>query len=331
MPAMASAPRILLVKTSSLGDVIHNLPVATDIRRALPGAVTDWVCEPPYAPLVALHPAVNRVFPLPLRALKKRWYSPSVWREFRARRNELSAETYDLIIDTQGLVKSAWIASFATGPRAGYDEASAREPLAARNYQQHHAVSRELHAVVRNRALAGAALGYAPDGLADYGLASRSFKAWPDLARPYAVFLHATSRADKMWPTASWIALGLALQAQGIGIVLPWGSPNELAESERIASGLASNDSARVWVPPPMALPSVADVLAFSHLVVGVDTGLAHLAVALNRPTIGLYCATDPGLTGLFGDERAVNLGGIRSAPSVEHVLVTLKQIGVAR
>jgi len=328
---MASAPRILLVKTSSLGDVIHNLPVATDIRHALPDASIDWVCEPPYAPLVALHPAVNRVFPLPLRALKKRWYSPMVWREFRARRKALSAETFDLIIDTQGLVKSAWIASFATGARAGYDEASAREPLAARNYQHHHAVSRELHAVVRNRALAGAALGYVPDGLADYGLASRRFQASPDLARPYAVFLHATSRADKMWPTANWVALGQVLQAQGMGIVLPWGSPDERAESERIAGALARDGSARAWVPPSLPLPSVADVLAFSHLVVGVDTGLAHLAVALNRPTVGLYCATDPGLTGLFGDERAVNLGGINSAPEVDEVLATLKQLGVAR
>lgn len=328
MRAMSAPLRILLVKTSSLGDVIHNLPVVTDIRRAQPLAAIDWVCEPPYAPLVALHPAVAQAFPLPLRNLKKRWYSPAAWREFRARRLALSAKSYDLILDTQGLVKSAWIAGMASGPRAGYDAASAREPLAARNYQKHYTVSRELHAVVRNRMLAAAALGYAIEGPADYGLTSRAFQAWPDVARPYAVFLHATSRADKMWPTERWIALGQALRAEGIGIVLPWGAPPELAESERIAAALSTSAGPRVWVPPPMGLTSVADLLAFSQLVVGVDTGLAHLAVALGRPTIGLYCATDPGLTGLHGDERAINLGGIDVAPAPEEVLALLGRIG---
>lgn len=330
MPAMAADPRILLVKTSSMGDVIHNLPVATDIHRALPGATIEWVCEPPYAPVVALHQAVNRVFPMPLRALRKRWYSVAAWREFRARRRDLDGQVYDLIIDTQGLVKSAWIAGFAAGPRAGYDAASAREPLAARNYQQHFPVSRKLHAVERNRALAAAALGYAVDGPPDYGLEPLAFQPWPDLARPYAVFLHATSRADKMWATEKWIALGRSLQSRGMGIVLPWGSAAEYSESERIAAGLQREGNAVAWVPPPLPLTSVADVLAFSRLVVGVDTGLAHLAVALGRPTVGLYCATDPGLTGLFGSDRAVNLGGIDDAPTVEEVLLTLEKPGMA-
>ncbi len=330
MPAMAADLRILLVKTSSMGDVIHNLPVATDIHRALPSATIDWVCEPPYAPVVALHQAVNRVFPMPLRALKQRWYSAAAWREFRTHRKELGKQAYDLIIDTQGLVKSAWIAGFAAGLRAGYDAESAREPLASRNYQHHHAVSPALHAVVRNRALAAAALGYTVEGLADYGLEPQRFQPWPDLARPYAVFLHATSRADKMWPTENWIALGRSLQSKGMGIVLPWGSAAELLESERIASALHREGSARAWVPPTLPLTSVADVLAFSQLVVGVDTGLAHLAVAMNRPTVGLYCATDPGLTGLFGDERAINLGGIDDAPTVEDVSEALETLGVA-
>ncbi|MBL8515955.1 MAG: lipopolysaccharide heptosyltransferase I [Betaproteobacteria bacterium] len=325
---MAPPSRILLVKTSSLGDVIHNLPVATDIRRALPNATIDWVCEPPYAPLVALHPAVNQVLPLPLRPLKKRWYSLAAWREFRARRAALAAQTYDLVLDTQGLAKSAWIAGMAKGPRAGYDAASAREPLAARHYQFHHAVSRDLHAVVRNRTLAGAALGYVPNGPADYGLGAARFRAWPDLARPYAVFLHATSRADKQWATRNWIALGQALLSRGLGIVLPWGAAHELVESERIAHALHESSNSRAWVPPPMGLASVADVLAFSQLVVGVDTGLAHLAVALDRPTVGLYCATDPGLTGLHGGERAVNLGGIDAPPEVDAVLAALARAG---
>lgn len=328
MRAMSAPLRILLVKTSSLGDVIHNLPVATDIRRALPQAMVDWVCEPPYAPLVALHPAVSRTFPLPLRNLKKRWYSPAAWREFRARRRALAAETYDLILDTQGLAKSAWISTMASGPRAGYDAASAREPLAARKYQKHYAVSRELHAVVRNRMLAAAALGYALDGPADYGLSGIDGPGSPELARPYAIFLHATSRADKMWPTAHWVVLGQRLRQRGIGIVLPWGSPTEHAESERIAAALLEADGPRVWVPPSMGLTAVAGLLAASQLVVGVDTGLAHLAVALGRPTVGIYCATDPGLTGLHGGAGAINLGGIDDAPNVDAVISALERNG---
>lgn len=332
MRAMSATPtrpeRILLVKTSSLGDVIHNLPVATDIHRALPKSTIDWVCEPPYAPLVALHPAVSRVFPLPLRALKKRWHSLSAWREFRARRAALAAESYDLILDTQGLAKSAWIASIATGPVAGYDAASAREPLATRNYQHHFAVNRELHAVTRNRMLAAAALGYAVDGPADYGLAKKSYTRPADLARPYAVFLHATSRADKMWPTQHWVALGRELHLRGMDVVLPWGSPGERDESERIRAALAMDGPQRAWVPPSMEIGAVADLIAFSEVVIGVDTGLAHLAVALDRPTVGLYCSTDPGLTGLHGGARAINLGGVDDPPSVDAVLVALMQIG---
>ena len=208
MPAMTARPRILLVKTSSLGDVIHNLPVVTDIRRALPDAVIDWVCEPPYAPLVSLHPCVNEALPIPLRHLKKHLLSAEAWREFGRMKSAIASRQYDLILDTQGLAKSAWIATFASGPRAGYDAASAREPLAARFYQRRFTVSRDLHAVTRNRELAALALGYKAHGPADYGLAAATLTGWPEAGERYAVFLHATSRADKQWPTAHWIALG---------------------------------------------------------------------------------------------------------------------------
>jgi heptosyltransferase I len=326
-PMAASPPkpaRILLVKTSSLGDVIHNLPVASDIRHALPEVTIDWACEPPYAPLVALHPAVNQAFPIPLRHLKKHWRSASAWREFNAMKARLAAQRYDLILDTQGLAKSAWIASFARGPRAGYDRASAREPLASLAYGQRYAVSPQLHAVTRNRELAAVALGYKPEGPADYGLSAASLSAWDGVAAPYAVFLHATSRADKLWPTERWIALGRGLRSRGLGIVLPWGTPTEREESLRIATGLHGEAA----IPPALSLPEAAGLLAHARCVVGVDTGLAHLAVAVGRPTVGLYCATDPGLTGLHGDDRAVNLGGMDRLPAVEAVLATLDHMG---
>lgn len=322
---MSAGPRILLVKTSSMGDVIHNLPVVGDILRARPDAHIDWVCEPPYTALVRLHPGVRRAFGMPLRALKKRWYSPSAWRDFRSAKAALAGERYDLILDTQGLAKSAWIASFAAGPRAGYDAASAREPIAARQYDHTHAVSRALHAVVRNRQLAAAALGYALDGEPDYGLAAHPFPAPANIRKPFVIFLHATSRADKTWPVAQWILLGQTLQSRGLQIVLPWGTPAERTTSEAIAAGLASGS---FFIPPALALPDMAALLAHAEAVVGVDTGLAHLAVALARPTVGIYCATEPGLTGLHGGTHAINLGGIGITPSVDEVLAALARAG---
>jgi heptosyltransferase I len=313
---MRRMPRILLVKTSSLGDVIHNLPVASDIARHLPGATVDWVCEAPYAELVALHPAVRRALPVHLRHLKKHLLSPAAWREFSANRRAIAAEKYDLVLDTQGLVKSAWIATFAQGPRAGYTRDSAREPMASRFYQRTYSVSRELHAVVRNRELAAQALGYAASGPADYGLKTPSNNALGLAPGSYAVFLHATSRADKQWPIDRWRALGAILATQGLSVVLPWGSQAEHAASAAIALPIRS-----AIVPPRMGLSEAASVLAGASLVVGVDTGLAHLAVATGTPTIGIYTATHAALTGLHGGPNAINLGGAGQPPPLEEVV----------
>lgn len=312
---MRRMPRLLLVKTSSLGDVIHNLPVASDIAYHLPGTVIDWVCEAPYAELVALHPAVRKALPVNLRHLKKQLMSPAAWREFLACRRAIAADDYDLILDTQGLVKSAWISSFASGPRAGYAADSAREPMASRFYQRKYSVARDKHAVVRNRELAAQALDYECFGSADYGLRIASREMFSLLPSRYAVFLHATSRADKQWPAANWSVLGARLNAAGLRVVLPWGSENERATSEAILQTLQNG-----FVPPRMGLADAAALLASAALVVGVDTGLAHLAVATGTPTIGIYTATHSELTGLHGGSTAVNLGGIGVIPTVDDV-----------
>jgi heptosyltransferase I len=313
--------RILLVKLSSLGDVIHNLPVATDIRRAYPHAVIDWVTEAPYAELVALHPAISRVFTVNLRALKRQWWQPKMWSQLFDDKATLAHEAYDLIIDTQGLVKSAVIASWANGQRHGFDTASIREPFAARWYQHTYAVSRAAHAVVRNRSLARLALQYA-DTPCDYGLASIP----KIITAPYIVLLHATSRADKTWTQDAWVSLGLALNARGIEVVLPSGNAAEFATSRAIAAKL---DRARAQ--EAMSLRDTASLLGNAQAVVGVDTGLTHLAVALARPTIGIYLTTRPALTGLYDgrdDRVAINLGGgtrdAAASVGVESVLSAL-------
>lgn len=303
---MSANPRLLLVKLSSLGDVIHNLPVATDIRRAMPDAVIDWVTESAYAPLVELHPALDRVWSVHLRELKSRWFDPTAWGRFFDDKSRLAARHYDLVLDTQGLVKSALVSGWPSGRVAGYDRTSIREPYASRWYDQRFAVSRDRHAVERNRVLAAAALGYPLDATCDYGLPD----VWPVLidlpAKKYVVCLHATSRGDKCWPGSSWIALGKQLNALGLHVVLPSGNGAEFAQSEYIAKQLE--------MATPLAarsMPDTAAVLSRAAAVIGVDTGLAHLAAALKRPTIGLYLSTHPALTGLYsGGGPVVNLGG---------------------
>ncbi len=318
--------QILLVKLSSLGDVIHNFPVATDIRRAFPHAVIDWATDATYASLVALHPEVRRVLPIHLRALKKKWWQPRNYAQLFDDKAALAGERYDLIIDTQGLVKSALMANWATGNIAGFDKNSIREPFATRWYQHQYRVALSNHAVQRNRMLAAAALGYTMPTGCDYGLnmafATNSNPPNP----PYAVLLHATSRADKTWPIPAWVALGRALNRDGVTVLLPSGNASEYAISLTIAKQL---DSARAINALP--LPETTAMLAAATQVVGVDTGLTHLAVALNRPTIGIYLTTSPALTGLYADanSKVVNFGGgtrqNSAAVAVEDVIAALK------
>lgn len=311
--------RILLVKTSSLGDVIHNLPVASDIRAALPGAEIDWVVEESFAAVPRMHRAVARVLPVALRRWRYTFLGAAARAEIRSFTRELEREQYDAVIDTQGLLKSALIAWRARGTRHGLDLASSREPLAP-FYDHVHAVTWSLHAVERNRALAAQALGYAVPPRVDYGIAASAGKpGWlPD--DPYAVLVHATSAAAKLWPAGRWVELGKWLERRGTRCVLPWGTSAEQARAQDIARQVRGS-----VVPPALALADAAAVLAGARTVVGVDTGLTHFACALGVPTFGLYCATDPGATGLYGVARAVNLGEKNAAPAARQVIAAME------
>ena len=313
--------RILLVKTSSLGDVVHNLPVASDIRAAAPAVEIDWVVEESFAAIPRLHPAVARVLPVAIRRWRSSFLSPVVREEIRAFTRELKREPYDAVIDTQGLLKSALVAWTARGTRHGLDFASAREPLSF-FYDRTYSVPWTTHAVERNRALASQALGYAVPLTVNYGISTSPVKfVWlPD--GPYVVLVHATSARAKLWPDERWIELATRLNERGMRSVLPWGDTAERLRAESIARPVPG-----AVVAPGLSLADAAAVLAGASAVAGVDTGLTHFAAALKVPTVGIYCATDPAATGLYGCARAVNLGGPAAPPSVGEVLAVLERV----
>ena len=303
---------ILFIKTSSLGDVIHHMPALSEAARQRPDARFAWLVEEAFAPLVRLHPAAARVIPVAWRRWRKSLLSPATLAEIAGNLRGVRAQRYDEIIDSQGLIRSALIARLAHGRRHGYDRDSIREPLASMFYDVRHRVSRNLHAVTRNRMLSALALGYTPQGAPDFGLDRARFAA-PQSR--YAVLLHATTRASKEWPEANWIALGETIAARGLDLVLPWGSEAERARSERIAAKLP-----RARVPARAPLDEVAALIAGAQLVVGVDTGLMHLAAALGVPLVAIFAGSRSGLTGPVGSGPIVVLGAEGEAPPVEAV-----------
>ncbi|TNF33086.1 MAG: lipopolysaccharide heptosyltransferase I [Gammaproteobacteria bacterium] len=292
--------RVLLVKTSSMGDVIHALPAVTDAAQAIPGVMIDWVVEEGFAEIPRWHPAVQEVIPVAIRRWRKaplQAIRSGEWRQFRER---LSAHRYDAVIDAQGLLKSALVARLVTAPRYGYSRDTVRESLASFFYQHRFAVSRQQHAIERIRELFSRSLGYArPTATADYGLPRERF-ATPMTPSPTLVFLHGTAREEKCWPVSHWIALGQAMARAGHTIGLPWGNAIEQQRAQAIADAIG--EAARVF--PKMRLQEVAAVIAAAKAVVAVDTGLGHLTAALAVPCLSLYGPTDPALIGARGQHQ---------------------------
>lgn len=309
--------RVLVVKTSSLGDIIHTLPALTDAARALPGIVFDWVAEENFAEIPAWHPSVERVVPIAIRRWRKNIVETLRSGEYRERRRELNARSYDCVIDAQGLFKSAWIAHWVAAPVIGLDKNSAREPLVSLSYQRKVAVSWQLHAVERVRVLFSQALGYElPATTGDYGLDKHRFVSGePDTQRRRVVFLHGTTRADKHWPEPYWQQLCARVTSAGCEVILPWGND---AERERAARIAAISPLARVL--PRMSLRELAAVLVDSDAVVAVDTGLGHLAASLDVPAISLYGPTSPALIGAYGRNQIHLMAKTLPAPADESV-----------
>ncbi|HCE5831551.1 lipopolysaccharide heptosyltransferase I [Pseudomonas aeruginosa] len=296
--------RVLLVKTSSLGDVIHTLPALTDAARAIPCIQFDWVVEEGFAEIPAWHPAVARVIPVAIRRWRKNLWQTlrnGEWRRFKQRLKEVD---YDLVIDAQGLLKSAWLTRYVgKTPVAGLDRDSAREPLASRFYRRAYPVAWGQHAVERTRQLFAQALDYPlPESVGDYGL-DREQLADAEPGAPYLVFLHGTTWDTKHWPEAYWRELAERMCERGWSVRLPWGSAAERERAGRLAAGLEN-----AAVLPRLSLAGMAKVLAGARACVAVDTGLGHLAAALDVPTLSLFGPTNPGFTGAYGRSQ-VHLG----------------------
>ncbi len=310
--------RILIVKTSSMGDVVHALPAVSDIRRHRPGITIDWLVEAPFAAIPRLHPAVSKVMPLSWRKWRKSLFKRETREAMAALRADLRTESYDLVLDLQGLLKSVMWGLQARGPLVGYDRDSIREPMAALCYQRTAKVSRELHAVERCRRLAAAHLGYV------LPVSAPSFDITPPVGSWRAPVLSAAlipcaSRPEKLWPEAHWIAIGQRLQRAKLKPVVIWGSDEERQRAERIAAGCDG------LVPPFLSVADTAAVLGQARQVIGLDTGFSHLGAAFGAPTIGIYCDHEPGLAGITGPGRVASFGGKGQVPTLDEVMAQLE------
>lgn len=316
--------KILLVRVSSLGDVVHNMPMVSDIQRHFPDAQIDWIVEEAYTGLVRLHPAVHRIIPIALRRWRKSLFRQGTREEMQAFRRSLRQDEYDVIFDTQGLFKTGAVMRMArlapNGQRVGLANAtqgSGYEAISRIFHTRSIPVGLHTHAVQRARLVAAGALGYQVEGLPDFGLQESMVAAQPAWlpAMPYVVFFHGTAGPVKRWNENDWIALGKHLGKGGMPVVLPWGDAREFEAAKRIASGIPG-----ALVLPALPLMDAVLLAQRAALVVGVDSGLTHIAAAFERPTVEIYCASPRWKTEGNWSPRIVNLGDEGMPPAFDDV-----------
>jgi len=334
--------RILIVRTSSLGDLVHMLPAISDIARHVPDAEIDWIAEEAFAEIPSWHPAVNEVIKVAHRRWRKAWWSSEVRAERHALKERLRSKQYDVVLDMQALLKSAWLVRQTRGVRHGLDWRSAREPLASLFYNVRHRVEFWQPAVIRQRKLAGLTFGYQYAGQPDFGLQAfarevaeaREAEAGGGEGRlhhleadkGYAVIMPSASRDDKLWPEEDWRAVFRRLHEAGCTLKLLAGNEQEAQRARLLVAGAEGAE-----VMPRMSLTEVARLLAGSRLMVGLDSGLTHLSAALGRPTIGIYRASTPVRTPLVGSNYTASLGDRGASPSREVVMAAVEQALAAR
>lgn len=290
MALLPAEPRILIVKLSSLGDVIHAMPVVADLRERHPGAHVDWVVEPGFAPLVRRVAGIGEVIECAQRRWRKRWWSAEVRREKRQFRERLRAQAYDAVVDLQGLTKSALVVLSARRAPGGLryalgnrTDGSGWEAPTRWVADRPIEIEPRIHVVDRSRRLCAEAFGTATDTPPRFGLQAATR---PDPAQPLMVLVHGTSRDDKLWPESHWIDFGRRRVGEGWHLALPQADAVEAARAARIAAAIG-DAHCTLW--PKMSLDAIVDRFGAAQAVVGVDSGLSHLAVALDRVHLQLY------------------------------------------
>ncbi len=347
MPTAAQAnqaPKILLVKLSSLGDVLHNLPIVWDLRKRLPNAQIDWIVEEGYIHL--LEPlqttetfrGIDRIIPVAFRRWRKNLFSINTWREFFAMRKLLQSVSYDIVIETQGLLKSALVCALARKSEhaivsglGNATEHSGYEPMARMFYSQSVHVPVKCHAIDRSRWVMCSALDwplidrrseppffYPPAFVEQLApLEFEGLRKQPNgEAVPYVVCFHSTARAAKRWPSENWVELSKALSSQGYQVLFPWGSPEEMKISALMASQVPG-----AIVPKAFSIEEAYRLVTHAALTIGVDTGLTHLAAVLGKPTVEIYCDSPRWKTEGYWSSNIANLGDFKTIPQVNGVL----------
>ena len=331
----SKSPKILLVKLSSLGDVLHNLPIIWDIRARLPDAQIDWVIEEGYVKLLTPlltregFQGIDRIIPFGLRRWKKSLLSTQTWKEFFSFKKNLQQISYDFVIETQGLLKSAFVCALANktpdavvAGLANATEFSGYEPLARNFYTQQVKVPFQCHAVERSRYVVSSAFNWSLIDRTESTVFYPEQASLPVISQqvefqnPYVLFFHSTARDAKRWSEVNWIQLGNALEAQGYQVILPWGNPSEKAISEKLADSIPNS-----LVPNAFSIEEAFSIISNASLVVGVDTGLTHLSAVLNRPTVEIYCDSPRWKTEGYWSDKIRNLGDIQSPPSAQEVI----------
>lgn len=310
---------VAFVKTSSLGDVVHHMPAIADTRRHMADARVIWVVEEAFAPLARMHPGVDEVIAVSTRRWRKNLGKSETWREVLAVREAIKRLPVDVVVDTQGLVKSAIITRSFGGIRHGYDRPSIREPIASLFYDVKHAVNRKLHAVERNRTLSGLSLNYQPGSALDYGLQASGDGG---SIYPYSILFHGTSRPEKEWRADRWVQVGLWLKQRGLKVLLPSGSELERKRAEFLRDAIPGSE-----VVDRLPLDQLAAIVAGATIAAGVDTGLVHLAAAYSVPLVALFLASNPDLTGPVGNGPIAVVDGRGRTVSANEVIQALEKI----
>ena len=337
------APKILLVKLSSLGDVLHNLPIVWDLRKRLPHAQIDWIVEEAYVHLLEplkttdVFKGIDRIIPVAFRRWRKNLFSIRTWREFFAMRKQLQSTTYDVVLETQGLLKSALVCALTkksgstiVAGLGNATEHSAYEPLAKFFYTKSVHVPLKCHAIDRSRWVMCSAfdwpllnrnkeqpLFYPNDFVAQLPplLLEELKKTAQGAPAPYVLCFHATARAAKRWPNENWVELGKALSSQGYQLVFPWGSAEEMKVSADIASQIPG-----AIVPRVFSIEEAYSLVAHAAFTIGVDTGLTHLSAVLGKPTVEIYCDSPRWKTEGYWSKAIANVGDYKKSPLVGEV-----------